>query len=280
MRLLLIILFFTICFNNVNASPQSPDYLIVGKDTFAIYFLPLNKLDTTKQKEFFYNLNLSDSDKSISFNLWRGYQAFWKLEDDKLYLLGLKGCSNSDRILESTFANSYMNGKVFANWFSSYLAIAKDKILKWDGVFSRTYFKEDILEFKNGVLTNRKQVNNYIQLEKGISRLNNKIITDTIFYKINQLNWEKLSKCECDDQYVITINEKGKIGEISIVPLLKTKKENDEYASEQKICIKKFKKILKDLQFNIITWNGKPYQEKFIIEIFYTVDNKLENWTR
>lgn len=279
MRRLTTLLFLTFCFYNLTASPQAPDFLIVGKDTVAIYFLPLNKLDTTKQKEFFYNLNLSNNDINISVNLWRGYQAFWKLEGDKLYLVGLKSCPNSDKILGSTFTSSYVNGKVFADWFSSYLAIAKDKILKWDGVFSRTYFKEDILEFKNGVLTNRRQVNNYIDLENGISRLDKKVITDTIFYKINQLNWEKLSKCGCDDKYEITINEKGKIGKIATVPLFDTKKENDEYAVEQKKCIKKFKKQLKDLQFDIIKWNGNVYQEKFILEFFYTVDNKLENWT-
>ena len=279
MRRLTTILFLTFSFYNLIASPQAPDFLIVGKDTVAIYFLPLNKLDTTRQKEFFHNLNLRNDDINISVNLWRGYQAFWKLEDDKLYLVGLKSCPNSDKILGSTFTSNYVNGKVFANWFSSYLAIAKDKILKWDGVFSRTYFKVDILEFKNGVLTNRRQVNNYIDLENGISRLDKKVVTDTIFYKINQLNWKKLSNCGCDDKYEITINEKGKIGKIAAVPLFDTKKENDEYAVEQKKCIKKFKKQLKDLQFDIIKWNGNAYQEKFIFEIFYTVDNKLENWT-
>ena len=40
-----------------------------------------------------------------------------------------------------------------------------------------------------------------------------------------------------------------------------------------------FKRKLKGLQFDIITWNGKPYKEKILFEVFYTVDDKLENWT-
>jgi len=269
----------TLCFNNLKASPQVPDFLIIGQDTLSIYFLPLNKLDTTKQKEFFHNLNSNNEGLFMAVNLYRGYQAFWKLEDNKLYLVGLKGFPNSDHILKSTFANNYENGKVFAYWFSSYLAIAKDKVLKWDGVFSKTYFKEEIFEFRNGLLTDRKQVSNYIDLKNGISRLDRKVIIDTIFYKINKLNWKKLSDCGCDDKYEITINEKGEIGKIAAVPLFDTKKENEEYALEQRKCIKKFKRQLKDLQFDIITWNGKAYQEKFFFEVFYTVDNKLENWT-
>lgn len=279
MKRLLIMSICLLCFINLKASPQAPDFLIIGKDTISIYFLPLNSLDSTKIKEFYRNFDSNNEYINISTNLWRGYQAFWQLENSKLYLVGLKGILNSDKILKATFPENYINGKVWANWFSSIIAIPKDKFLKWDGIFYRTYFKEEVYDFREGTLIQTSSVNNYIHTKNGISRLDRKVITDKIFKKISQLNWKKFSICECDDKYEITIDEYGKISEIEVVPLYDSKKENDEFILDHKNCIEVFKKQLKNLQFDIIKWNGKPYNEKIYIEIFYTVDNKLENWT-
>lgn len=55
-----------------------------------------------------------------------------------------------------------------------------------------------------------------------------------------------------------------------------TKKENDDYVEDHKSYIITFKEQLKNLPFDIIKWNGKPYTEKVLFEIF-TI--KLENWT-
>jgi hypothetical protein len=274
---LLILICLCFCFD-LKASPQAPDYLIIGKDTFAIYFLPINRLDLTKRNIFLRNLQIEEG-KRFSFNLWRGFQVFWQIKDDKLYLVGLKGFVNSDSILKVSFPIEYNDGKVLASWFSSYLAISKGKMLKWDGIFSRTYFKEEIFEFNKGVLVNTKTVDNYIDLKNGISRLKRKVITDTIYDKIRRLNWEKLSDCDCDDKYLITIDEKGKIGDIEVVSLSDIKKDIEEDSLEHIKCGKMFKRKLKGLQFDIITWNGKPYKERILFEIFYTADDKLENWT-
>lgn len=281
MKLLLTTIFFLFCFQNLKASPQFPDYLIVGKDTLSIYFLPLNELDSIRKEEFFRNLNSEINEPFASFNLWRGYQAFWKIENNKLFLTGLKDNPHSESILKATFGEKYENGKVFADWFSSYLALGKDKLLKWDGIFSRTYLKEELFEFEKGELKNRSLIENYIKVPNGISRLedNRKLITDTIFGKIKNLDWKKLSDCECDDKYWVTINDKGKISDIAFVPYEGNEKENKQFAKEHKRCIKKIQEQTKDLQFDIIKWNGKPYEQKIKFEIFYTVEGKLENWS-
>ncbi|MOA08910.1 hypothetical protein D3C78_1287110 [compost metagenome] len=80
---------------------------------------------------------------------------------------------------------------------------------------------------------------------------------------------------------MVTINEKGKISDVVLTPLSDTEEEEEdkEYAREQKFCLKQFKKKLHELQFDIIKWNGKLYQEKFPLEIFY-FDGLLENWVR
>ena len=277
MRGTLLVLILINFYCDLKASPQAPDYLIIGKDTFAIYFLPIRNLDSARRDIFLKNLQIDDH--FIAVNLWRGFQAFWQIEEDKLYLVGLRGFKNSDSILRVSFPQEYSEGKVLANWFSSYLAISKGKMLKWDGTFSRTYFSEQIFEFKEGVLINSKIVNNYIDLKNGISRLKNKVITDTIYDQIRRLNWEKLSDCDCDDKYWITIDEKGKIGDIELAYLSNTKGEIEEDSVEHIKCVKIFKRKLKGLQFDIITWNGKPYKERILFEVFFTVDAKLENWT-
>ncbi|WP_157486009.1 hypothetical protein [Flavobacterium soli] len=280
MKLLLTTIFFLFCFQNLKASPQFPDYLIVGKDTLSIYFLPLNKLDSFKQKELFRNLEIHN-EYNASFNLWRGYQAYWKLENSKLFLTGFKDNLQSENILKETFGNKYENGKVFADWFSSYFAVGKDKQLKWDGIFSRTYLKEELFEFEKGELKNRSLIENYIKMPNGISRLedNRKLITDTIFSKIKDLAWKKLSDCECDDKYWININDKGKIDNISFVPFGDNENEIKQFEKVHKKCIKKIFEQTKDLQFDIIKWNGKPYKQRIEFEIFYTVEGKLENWS-
>lgn len=277
MRPLLIFIVTIFSFQNLKASPQSPDFFIVGQDTIPIYFLPLHHLDETTQKNFFSNLRTGDSLFFGSLNLWRGYQAYWQLTGNMLYLVGLKGYKNSDDILKRSFPDRYKDGKVFADWFSSYLAIPKGKILKWDGVFSRTYYREEVFDFKNGALTDTKTVDNYTDLKKGISRLDKKFMKNAIFKRIKKLNWKKLSACDCDDTYEITIDESGKISDIELLSYSDDTQKAKEYAEELRPCIEKFKAQLEDMQFDIIRWNGKPYSEKVRIELFY--DKKLENWT-
>jgi hypothetical protein len=155
-------------------------------------------------------------------------------------------------------------------------------MLKWDGIFSRTYFKEEMFEFKKGTLVDRKIVDNYIPVKNGISRLdsNRKHITDTLFSLIKRLNWKKLSDCDCDDKYLISVNGKGKIGKIELIPYTNNKDTAQMEIEDHKKCIKKFKKQIKNLQFDIVKWHGKDYDDKYYLEMFYTVEGELEDWTR
>jgi hypothetical protein len=273
---LLFIVISCLSFSRLNASSQAPDYLIIEKDTFEIYSLPAYSLDSARQSKFFKNLQL-DKPRDLALNLFRGFQAFWRIQDDKLYLAGVKGYKNSDSILKMSFPLEYEEGKVFADWYSSTLVIPKGKLLRSYGDLSTTWFKEKIFEFRNGIITNSKIINNYIDLKNGISRLKRKPITDTIFSKISQLNWNKISDCGIVGDYFITINEKGKIGNIQHISFLDTEKEIKEDSIDHIICIRQFKKKLKSLQFDIITKHGKPYQETIRLEILYNVDGKLEN---
>ncbi len=273
---------FLLLFSNLTfaTSPQLPDLLIIGKDTIYIYQLPINSLTNSKYKILTKNIKKYENGIFTSVNLWRGFQAVWELIDNQLYLSNIKDTKNSKEILKATFPKKYSNGKVKADWFSSFLVIPKDKMLKWDGIFSRTYKKEDILYFRKGRLISRKLIENYIHIENGISRLEKDTITSKIFNSIKELNWTKLSGNECDDEYFVTIGEKGIIDKVKFVPYLDTKWQNFWYAFNHRKCIRQIKKKLSELQFDIVKWNGKPYKDKYRIDIFYDNDTKkLENWT-
>ncbi|MBK8500851.1 MAG: hypothetical protein IPL46_00835 [Saprospiraceae bacterium] len=277
MNRLILILLILIGFVDLRASPQSPDFLILDQDTLPLYHLPLHSLDSLTQKRFFDNLQSDTLEFGFSFNLWRGYQAYWQIIDMKLYLVGLKNYLNSEAILKNTFPEHFENVKVLAYWYNSYLSIGKDKVLKYDGVFSYNFLKSKIFEFENGILTSQGIVDNYINLPNGISRFDREKVTNRIFSRIKKLDWKNLSDCGCDDEYWITIDDKGKISKVEFVPTFDLEERNIEYAIEFKMCTDTLFKHLEEMQFDIIKWNGQPYTEKIRIEVFY--DKKLENWT-
>ncbi len=277
MNRVIFIFLLLIGFVDLKASPQSPDFLIIGQDTLPLYHLPLHSLDSLTQNKFFDNLQSDTLQFGFSFNLWRGYQAYWQIIDKKLYLVGLKNYSNSVEILKNTFPDYFEDGKVFAYWYNSYLSIGKDKLLKYDGIFSHNFLKSEVYNFENGNLISQEIVDNYINLPNGISRLDRKKVTNRIFRKIKKLNWKYLSDCGCDDEYWITIDDKGKISKVEFVPTFDSEEENIDYAKEFKMCTDKLLNHLESMQFDIMKWNGQPYTEKVRIEIFY--DKRLENWT-
>ncbi|HMI80141.1 MAG TPA: hypothetical protein VK484_15185, partial [Ferruginibacter sp.] len=207
---------FLFCFAKIKANHPPPDYLIIGNDTSYIYMRPLDKLDSVTQKLYYQNLKRYFTLNAYPVSIWGYYPAYWQLIDNKLFLVGIKGVSNVDSILQATFPKHYDNGKVFAYWFSSFLTIPKGKILKKDVYsYTRTYFREELFKFENGKLHSRKIIRNYIDLKNGITRLNYEIISDSIFNRIKRLNWKILSDSGCDCTYSININEAGKIGTIT-----------------------------------------------------------------
>lgn len=50
--------------------------------------------------------------------------------------------------------------------------------------------------------------------------------------------------------------------------------------ADHQVCIQAFKKKLEKLQFDIVKWNGRPYNEQYRLALFYTVEGKLENWSK
>lgn len=261
------------------ASPQQSELLIVQNDTIPIYqiLLPLDMANN-----LIINNGIIDTTEAfpVALNNWRGYRGIWKLENDSLFLVGFYSAYGSHN-LEQLFPSKIKDGKVLADWYNSTLIIPKGRVLRWDGIFERTYVEEEHLKFHNGRVTSRKTIHNYIDLPKGVNRLTQNpyspqdvqdVIVAALFNHIvsRKTDWNALDEHYwqgIEDDYTITIGANGRV--VSVKDGL------DEHSRVTRF----FKRRLRGLQFDIIKFNGKPFKESIILEIkLNESSNKLELW--
>lgn len=286
------IIFSTQCF----ASPQIPDYIIYKKDTIPTYNLivenHLQKLNPNEDKLFGLSFRTTIEGLGTSLNCWRGYQAIYEVENDSLFVKHIISCfelkdnkkiniAASQERMNKIFGEKVKNGKVFVDWYSGIinfpLKIKNNKMLRWDGVFYRIFENENILAFSDGHLKKDEIVNNYEEVPNGIDRKDKTKLPDIIFKKLKKVKW----KGDCSENFIFTINEKGKISKIAMRDY-KTDKEIDEAfdRNEYNYCINTMLEALKKLQFDIIKNKGIPISEDVYLEIWQDSETgKLENLT-
>ncbi|NLL29178.1 MAG: hypothetical protein GX259_10315 [Bacteroidales bacterium] len=125
----------------LNATEQTPDLLIYKSDTIYIDYFPLEILS---KKDSIIANRLKDT-TCLSTDCWRQYIGIWKIENDSLFLIGLKDCCNYETIpLEKVFAKAEMqNGKIFANWYSEKIKAGFGKKIgfsevNWEYTYEKT----------------------------------------------------------------------------------------------------------------------------------------------
>lgn len=289
---LIIIFLLLIPIANFKASPQSPDYLIIGNDTLPLYQLILEdylhslEQPTDSNNLFGFSFRNDFGYGITSTNCWRGYQAVYSLENDSLFLKYIIPCNslkkldandinNSNEQMQKVFQKKVKNKKVFINWFSSEFTIPKGKPIWWYGIFTTIYDKEEIYYIRKGILVNKQIINNYQKVKGGISRKKQKM-SKAVFNEIRKLNWKKLDdEFICSDTYCLEIDSRGKVINVEKNNYGVELDEDDIY------CQNVIKNQLKKLQFDIILYHGRPFNDKFCIEVFYDdTTNKLENWSK
>ncbi len=291
-KTLTIIFLLLIPIANLKASPQSPDYLIIGNDTLPLYQLILEdylhslEQPTDSNNLFGFSFRNDFGYGTTSTNCWRGYQAVYSLENDSLFLKYIIPCNslkkldandinNSNEQMQKVFQEKVKNKKVFIDWFSSEFTIPKGKPIWWDGIFTTIYDKEEIYYIRKGILVNKQIINNYQKVKGGISRKKQKM-SKAVFNEIRKLNWKKLDdEFLCSDTYCLEIDSRGKV--------LNVEKNNHgvELDEDDIYCQNVIKNQLEKLQFDIILYHGRPFNDKFCIEVFYDdTTNKLENWSK
>jgi len=148
MRTLIIILFI---FSSLlsKATEQTSDILIYKSDTIYIAYFPLEIL---AEKDSIILNRLNDT-TCLSTDCWRQHIGIWKIENDSLFLIGLKDCCDYKEIpLNKVFSETEIqNGKVFANWYSENIKAGFGKWLAFDeGNWQNIYEKNIELEIVYG----------------------------------------------------------------------------------------------------------------------------------
>jgi hypothetical protein len=127
----------------LKATEQQPDLLIYKSDTIYIDKFPL---DLLAEMDSIIANKLIDSN-CISSDCWRQYIATWKIENDSLFLIGLKDCCNFNPIpLKNVFSkNDIKDKKVFANWYTDNITAGFGKNLGFLEVEWRYKFEKQIV---------------------------------------------------------------------------------------------------------------------------------------
>ncbi|WP_299107153.1 hypothetical protein [uncultured Tenacibaculum sp.] len=296
-RFLILLFFMGLAVDSFALSPQGPDYIIYKNDTIQTYNLLIEEyLQKTKDDQGrLFNLsfrNSIDGSSGNSFNCWRGYQAIYEIRNDSLFVNAIIDCHSLDNenqisknYIHKIFGSKVHNNSVFVDWYSGNISFPikskANKILRWDGVFERVFLHETMITIEKGNIVDIDNLQNYIDLEKGINRIEKGSINSILFNQIKKFKWTDSNKIDCGQKYSIVIGKKGKVTDV-IMPEYTTEGFIETYwdsKREYKYCIKSMKKALSKLQFDILKRKGKAIEEKFIIEIWFEDDGTIKNWT-
>jgi hypothetical protein len=142
----------TLMFFTLKATEQEPDLLIYKTDTIFIDKFPL---DLLAEKDYTIAKRLADS-TCISTDCLRQYIAIWKIQNDSLFLVGLKNCCNNktiqlDRIFEEKVIK---NNMIFAFWYTDRINSEFGKYLRFSEDEWKSKFDHQIeLVIDNGQIT-------------------------------------------------------------------------------------------------------------------------------
>ncbi|MBN2500503.1 MAG: hypothetical protein JXB38_07005 [Anaerolineales bacterium] len=138
---------------------QRPDTLIYGGKQYPIYTEPL---------EAYFRLgNRRPAFRSPHTGLWRGYVANWKIETERLYLVGLEAWLGdisgegplTQAGIEVLFPDA--NGPVMADWYSGGLRVQMGELLQYVHMgYESVYEQELLLTVENGRVVGKVLVDN------------------------------------------------------------------------------------------------------------------------
>lgn len=284
-KLVLYTILFFLILKNGYSTGQVPDFLIYKSDTLAIFSNPLEQYF-----ELTGNTELPDFVGCGSTACWRGYCAFWKIENDSLFLIKITSCHDDcgleihDANLEKMFGNKFKNNKVFASWSTIRIVAPQGRLVQYVHMgYASIYENELYFNIKSGILTNTTLKSNKQLVRKydrqNLVEKNLEPILDTIFYYVkNNNNWEKLDAGPllCDDVYILTINKNGKIVKAVFEPWEDSKFKEFLYNLGSIKCFIKIKHSTKKLRVNYL---GLNFKYKINFEILYDPEtDQLELW--
>ncbi|WP_026710053.1 hypothetical protein [Flavobacterium filum] len=147
---------------------QAKEIIEYRGENYTMSNLPLNQFIETNKLKF----------EAHTTAHWRGYQGYWKLSDDKLYIIDIE-TSN-----QNYFEVFNTNEPVFANWFSGIIQIGLGKAIYND--FSSYHENYLWLNFENGHVI-EKRISCFINSEEKIKfgKYKDKSIIEVLKGQIN-----------------------------------------------------------------------------------------------
>lgn len=155
-------------FISLSAFPtaQISDILIREGDTLTLFSTPLEFKPGIED----LRIGMFDfKDHTISTGCWRGYMAFWKIENDSLFLTKIISCLDNNLIadLDKLFPLEVKQGKIFASWYTGELAIQKGDLLYYvHSGFESIYKREEVIQISNGVYQSTQDFQNEVILSE------------------------------------------------------------------------------------------------------------------
>lgn len=145
MRTILMVILFCVLASNTWATRQFPEIIEYNDQTYDLYSLPLEALFAQGTPRTFVQGSLPTA-------CMRGYVGTWKIEDDWLYLVVLKGMgSDMPRNLLPVIDPTWVS-PVPATWYTGTLRIGRGRILDFKMGFEESREEEIFLEIQNGQL--------------------------------------------------------------------------------------------------------------------------------
>jgi hypothetical protein len=150
----------------VSATVQVCEILKYKTDVICLESYPLTNFYIENYEIFQKKIMGYAEEICISSACWRGYQGYWEINNDSLFLIKLENCCD-DKVydLKKIFgSDNVKNGKVFASWASDTINVGFGKhigyiipegIQEYDfksyiGYFSKTFY----CEINNGIVKN------------------------------------------------------------------------------------------------------------------------------
>jgi hypothetical protein len=121
MKKCIIIFLLSVSIENLTfATQQKPDFLIIENDTILLKSFPLEELGFKISPFKFGKYGFHTT------GCWRGYQATWKVIEDRLFLIDIvKDDSTKEKLnidnyfKENKYSPQILNGLIFADWFTA-----------------------------------------------------------------------------------------------------------------------------------------------------------------
>ena len=248
----------------VRATAQIPDLLIVGSDTLALFCNPLEGYFDNEHPRPNKIFGIS------STNCWRGYQAYFELRQDSLFLTGIRLGSRGDSTdfypLVKLFGDKATNKGVFAYWVNNPLISVRGKCLFYIHMgYASVYEFEEEFIVRQGLVKEKRIYDNrksFLPFASGHDGVRNIWASDYSLLKTfveSQIDYSRLKPDDLDDCVDVSIKKVDGEGHIKKVLF-----ERGLPSHRQKRAIRRALK--KVPRYNVIYRRGKP-----IDEIYWTM---------